>query len=217
MASIATIPAFPCKKTCSFSRHGLARRSKRPTFSSGTWRRRAIGAKLKEKTALEYRKLGDSDLNISEITLGTVFQKWVLIFGIYFLFFDSIGVLNILQMTFGEQNTEKEAHEILSYAFEHGINALDTAEAVSWFAFEFHYFPQMFGFHPLCNLWCLISVAFIRSFEWILLFFNWVCPCVKISCVFILEYFAKQTFLKLKGNSSVSLEFWKTVFFFFQK
>lgn len=34
-------------------------------------------------------------------------------------------------MTFGEQNTEKEAHEILSYAVEHGINMLDTAEAVS--------------------------------------------------------------------------------------
>lgn len=34
-------------------------------------------------------------------------------------------------MTFGEQNTEKEAHEILSYAFGHGINILDTAEAVS--------------------------------------------------------------------------------------
>ncbi|XP_058724278.1 uncharacterized protein LOC131595814 [Vicia villosa] len=52
---------------------------------------------------LQYRKLGDSDLNISEITLGT--------------------------MTFGEQNSEKEAHEMLSYAFEHGVNALDTAEA----------------------------------------------------------------------------------------
>lgn len=33
-------------------------------------------------------------------------------------------------MTFGEQNTEKEAHEILSYAFENGINTLDTAEIV---------------------------------------------------------------------------------------
>ncbi|XP_057430203.1 uncharacterized protein LOC130723245 isoform X2 [Lotus japonicus] len=32
-------------------------------------------------------------------------------------------------MTFGEQNTEKESHDILSYAFERGINALDTAEA----------------------------------------------------------------------------------------
>ncbi|KAJ0629502.1 putative NADP-dependent oxidoreductase domain-containing protein [Helianthus annuus] len=35
-----------------------------------------------------------------------------------------------LQMTFGQQNTEKEAHEMLSYAFEHGINTLDTAEMV---------------------------------------------------------------------------------------
>lgn len=35
------------------------------------------------------------------------------------------------QMTFGEQNTEKEAHEMLSYACDHGINILDTAEAVS--------------------------------------------------------------------------------------
>ncbi|EPS67861.1 hypothetical protein M569_06914, partial [Genlisea aurea] len=52
--------------------------------------------------ALEYRKLGDSDLVISEITLGT--------------------------MTFGEQNTEKEAHELLNYAFERGINAIDTSE-----------------------------------------------------------------------------------------
>jgi len=34
-------------------------------------------------------------------------------------------------MTFGEQNTEKEAHEMLSYAVEHGINTLDTAEMVT--------------------------------------------------------------------------------------
>ncbi|XP_045808879.1 protein tas isoform X2 [Trifolium pratense] len=32
-------------------------------------------------------------------------------------------------MTFGEQNTEKESHDILNYAFDNGINALDTAEA----------------------------------------------------------------------------------------
>ncbi|XP_031271220.1 uncharacterized protein LOC116129630 [Pistacia vera] len=62
-----------------------------------------ITAKLSDKTALQYRKLGDSDLEISEITFGT--------------------------MTFGEQNTEKEAHEMLSYAFERGINILDSAEA----------------------------------------------------------------------------------------
>ena len=57
---------------------------------------------------------------------------------IYILFLtceNSIRLVNILQMTFGEQNTEKEAHEMLSYAFEHGINALDTSEAVSWFVF----------------------------------------------------------------------------------
>ncbi|KAL2921339.1 Protein tas [Bienertia sinuspersici] len=65
----------------------------------------AIQAKLghQQKTALKYNKLGDSDLLISEITLGT--------------------------MTFGEQNTEKEAHDMLSYAFDQGINILDTAEA----------------------------------------------------------------------------------------
>uniref|UniRef100_A0A1D1Z169 Protein tas n=1 Tax=Anthurium amnicola TaxID=1678845 RepID=A0A1D1Z169_9ARAE len=52
---------------------------------------------------LEYRKLGDSQLTVSEVMLGT--------------------------MTFGEQNTEKEAHDMLSYAYEKGINAIDTAEA----------------------------------------------------------------------------------------
>lgn len=31
-------------------------------------------------------------------------------------------------MTFGEQNTQKEAHEILDFAFERGINFFDTAE-----------------------------------------------------------------------------------------
>lgn len=51
---------------------------------------------------LRYNKLGDSDLLVSEVTLGT--------------------------MTWGNQNTEKEAHEQLSYAFDNGINILDTAE-----------------------------------------------------------------------------------------
>lgn len=45
------------------------------------------------------------------------------------------------QMTFGEQNTEKEAHDILNYAFEHGINALDTAEAVSSSNLDEHLLP----------------------------------------------------------------------------
>nr|CAB3493995.1 unnamed protein product [Digitaria exilis] len=55
---------------------------------------------------LQYNKLGDSDLLISEVTLGT--------------------------MTFGEQNTEKEAHDMLSYSFDQGINILDTAEMVRY-------------------------------------------------------------------------------------
>lgn len=70
------------------------------------FRRRSITSAISAKQGtgqLEYRKLGDSELNISEITLGT--------------------------MTFGEQNTEKEAHDMLSYSFENGINILDTAEA----------------------------------------------------------------------------------------
>ncbi|XP_076902315.1 uncharacterized protein LOC143557030 isoform X2 [Bidens hawaiensis] len=55
-----------------------------------------------QRSAMQYNQVGDSDLVVSEITYGT--------------------------MTFGQQNTEKEAHEILSYAFEHGINTYDTAE-----------------------------------------------------------------------------------------
>jgi aryl-alcohol dehydrogenase-like predicted oxidoreductase len=31
-------------------------------------------------------------------------------------------------MTFGEQNSEAEAHEQLQYAFEAGVNFIDTAE-----------------------------------------------------------------------------------------
>lgn len=49
-----------------------------------------------------YNKLGQTDLNVSKICLGT--------------------------MTFGEQNTEAEAHEQLNYALELGINFIDTAE-----------------------------------------------------------------------------------------
>ncbi|KAL2242629.1 uncharacterized protein LOC105158462 isoform X2 [Sesamum indicum] len=70
------------------------KRKKRSSF--------VIFSKQRHENALQYKKLGDSDLVISEITLGT--------------------------MTYGEQNTEKEAHEQLSYSFERGINALDTAE-----------------------------------------------------------------------------------------
>jgi len=49
-----------------------------------------------------YNKLGNTDLDVSVICLGT--------------------------MTFGEQNTEAEAHEQLDYAVANGVNFVDTAE-----------------------------------------------------------------------------------------
>jgi aryl-alcohol dehydrogenase-like predicted oxidoreductase len=51
---------------------------------------------------MEYRRLGHTDIKVSTICLGT--------------------------MTFGEQNTESEAHTQLDYAFEAGVNFIDTAE-----------------------------------------------------------------------------------------
>ncbi|MGK7926318.1 MAG: aldo/keto reductase [Spirulina sp.] len=51
---------------------------------------------------MKYNNLGDSDLRVSEICLGT--------------------------MTYGQQNTMQEAHQQLDYARERGINFIDTAE-----------------------------------------------------------------------------------------
>lgn len=51
---------------------------------------------------MEYRHLGRTDIKVSAICLGT--------------------------MTFGEQNTETEAHAQLDYALDAGINFIDTAE-----------------------------------------------------------------------------------------
>ena len=51
---------------------------------------------------MEYTQLGKTDLNVSKICLGT--------------------------MTYGDQNSEAEAHEQLDYAFTQGINFIDTAE-----------------------------------------------------------------------------------------
>jgi aryl-alcohol dehydrogenase-like predicted oxidoreductase len=51
---------------------------------------------------MKYRTLPSTDLNVSEICLGT--------------------------MTWGEQNSEAEAHAQLDYAFERGVNFIDTAE-----------------------------------------------------------------------------------------
>jgi len=51
---------------------------------------------------MNYRKLGNSDLNVSTICLGT--------------------------MTWGEQNTQEEAFEQMDYALDQGVNFWDTAE-----------------------------------------------------------------------------------------
>ena len=54
---------------------------------------------------MNYKKLGDTDLDVSTICLGT--------------------------MTWGEQNTEKEGIEQMSYALDKGVNFWDTAEIYS--------------------------------------------------------------------------------------
>jgi len=51
---------------------------------------------------MEYHRLGTSDLQVSAVCLGT--------------------------MTFGQQNSEAEAHTQLDYAVQRGINFIDTAE-----------------------------------------------------------------------------------------
>lgn len=51
---------------------------------------------------MKLKQLGDSDLHVSEITMGT--------------------------MTFGQQNSLAEACEQLDYAIAHGVNSVDTAE-----------------------------------------------------------------------------------------
>lgn len=51
---------------------------------------------------MHYKQLGRTDIKVSQICLGT--------------------------MTWGEQNTEAEAHEQLDYAISSGINFIDTAE-----------------------------------------------------------------------------------------
>jgi aryl-alcohol dehydrogenase-like predicted oxidoreductase len=51
---------------------------------------------------MKYKKLGNTELEVSLICLGT--------------------------MTYGEQNNEKEAHEQLDYSLSKGINFIDTAE-----------------------------------------------------------------------------------------
>ncbi|EME28408.1 aldo/keto reductase isoform 1 [Galdieria sulphuraria] len=54
------------------------------------------------RTDWKYTTLGDSQLVVSQVCLGT--------------------------MTFGKQNSEQEAHQLLDYAVDQGINFIDTAE-----------------------------------------------------------------------------------------
>ncbi len=54
---------------------------------------------------MEYRKLGKTDLSVSAICLGS--------------------------MTWGQQNTEVEGHAQLDYAFDRGVNFIDSAEIYS--------------------------------------------------------------------------------------
>ena len=51
---------------------------------------------------MNFRKLGNTNIDVSTICLGT--------------------------MTWGEQNTQKDAFEQMDYAFDQGINFFDTAE-----------------------------------------------------------------------------------------
>ena len=51
---------------------------------------------------MEYRKLGATDIDVSILSLGT--------------------------MTFGEQSSEMEAFKMMDYAYDSGINLLDSAE-----------------------------------------------------------------------------------------
>lgn len=54
---------------------------------------------------MKYTKIPQTDIKVSKICLGT--------------------------MTYGQQNTELEAHEQLNYAIEQGVNFIDTAEMYS--------------------------------------------------------------------------------------
>ena len=54
---------------------------------------------------MEFRKLGNTDIDVSLICLGT--------------------------MTWGQQNTEEEGFEQMDYAVDQGVNFFDTAELYS--------------------------------------------------------------------------------------
>lgn len=65
---------------------------------------------------VKYQHLPKSDIKVSKICLGT--------------------------MTYGQQNSEPEAHEQMSYAFDQGVNFFDTAEI---YPFPIDYDPSLTG------------------------------------------------------------------------
>lgn len=75
----------------------IAKSSSRPSVVV-----RAAAGKAQNLYVPKFRQLGDSDLMVPDVCLGT--------------------------MTWGEQNTEAEAHEQLNYSLEVGCNFIDTAE-----------------------------------------------------------------------------------------
>ncbi|KAG2449359.1 hypothetical protein HYH02_005513 [Chlamydomonas schloesseri] len=79
-----------------------SRAASRPQRCVVSVRAQATAAAPPKLKAADRVKLGDSDLSVSACCLGT--------------------------MTWGKQNTEAEAHEQLSYAWDMGINFMDTAE-----------------------------------------------------------------------------------------
>lgn len=74
----------------------------KPSSGKAVRRQRGHGTTVASSGATELRELGSSGLKVPACCLGT--------------------------MTWGKQNTEAEAHEQLNYAFDQGINFLDTAE-----------------------------------------------------------------------------------------
>jgi len=78
--------------------HGV-RRSHAESYNSSDEHPKPI---LRRANSMQFRTLPGTELNVSEVCLGT--------------------------MTWGEQNSEADAHQQLDYALAHGINFIDTAE-----------------------------------------------------------------------------------------
>ena len=90
-------PARQCGSTrrkCSVAPKPRAGSHSVPTLSSPI--------PLVDRNAMKYRTLPGTDLDVSEVCLGT--------------------------MTWGEQNSEEDAHAQLDYALAQGVNFIDTAE-----------------------------------------------------------------------------------------